>query len=35
MANGYAGVHTEALTPWRRQHMSDLVNAFNFNNVSE
>ncbi|KAG5977891.1 hypothetical protein E4U55_006456 [Claviceps digitariae] len=29
---GYKGVYTEALTPWRRQHMSDLVNAFDFKN---
>ncbi|KAG5929223.1 hypothetical protein E4U53_002493 [Claviceps sorghi] len=31
-AQGYKGVYTEALTPWRRQHMSNLVNAFDFNN---
>ncbi|KAG5927907.1 hypothetical protein E4U42_001584 [Claviceps africana] len=34
-AQGYQGVYTEALTPWRRQHMSNLVNAFDFNNVSQ
>ncbi|KAG6007366.1 hypothetical protein E4U21_006070 [Claviceps maximensis] len=30
-AQGYKGVYTEALTSWRRQHMSNLVNAFDFN----
>ncbi|KAG5992829.1 hypothetical protein E4U43_003660 [Claviceps pusilla] len=29
---GYKGVYTQAITPWRRQHMSNLVNAFDFNN---
>lgn len=28
-ANGYK-VKTEAITPWRREHMSNLVNAFDF-----
>lgn len=32
-ANGYKGVYAKSLTPWRRQHMSNLVNAFDFNNV--
>lgn len=31
-ANGYKGVYAKSLTPWRRQHMSNLVNAFDFNN---
>ncbi|KAG6108540.1 hypothetical protein E4U31_007673 [Claviceps sp. LM219 group G6] len=31
-AQGYKGVYTQALTPWRRQHMSNLVTAFDFNN---
>lgn len=34
-ASGYDGVHTEAITQWRRDHMSDLVNAFDFENVSQ
>jgi phospholipase C len=34
-ANGYDGVHNEAITQWRRDHMSDLVNAFDFENVSQ
>lgn len=32
-ANGYDNVYTEAITQWRRDHMSDLVNAFDFKNV--
>ncbi|KAH8696229.1 phosphoesterase family-domain-containing protein [Talaromyces proteolyticus] len=31
-ANGYNSVHTEAITQWRRTHMSNLVNAFDFDN---
>lgn len=31
-ANGY-NVFNENITPWRRNHMSNLVNAFDFNNV--
>ncbi|CRG82678.1 phospholipase C [Talaromyces islandicus] len=31
-ANGYDSVYTEAITPWRRDHMSDLVSAFDFEN---
>lgn len=33
-AQGYKGVRTKALTQWRRDHMSNLVNAFDFENVS-
>ena len=33
-ANGYKGVKTAAMTQWRRDHMSNLVNAFDFDNVS-
>jgi phospholipase C len=33
-AKGYHGVHNDALTQWRRDHMSNLVNAFDFDNVS-
>ncbi|EFX01061.1 non-hemolytic phospholipase c [Grosmannia clavigera kw1407] len=29
-ANGYEGVYSEELTPWRRAHMSNLVAAFDF-----
>ncbi|OAA36622.1 Phosphoesterase [Metarhizium rileyi] len=29
-AQGYKGVRTKALTPWRRTQMSNLVNAFDF-----
>ena len=29
-AHGYKNVQTENITPWRRQHMSNLVNAFDF-----
>ncbi|KAG5970183.1 hypothetical protein E4U58_000641 [Claviceps cyperi] len=29
----HRGAYTEALTPWRRQHMSNLVTAFDFNDV--
>lgn len=32
-ANGY-DVETPNITPWRRQHMSNLVNAFDFRSVS-
>lgn len=31
-ANGY-DVFNDNITPWRREHMSNLVNAFDFNNV--
>ena len=33
-ANGYEGVHSKELTQWRRDHMSNLVNALDFDNVS-
>ncbi|KHN99838.1 Phosphoesterase [Metarhizium album ARSEF 1941] len=33
-AHGYRGVRTKALTQWRRDHMSNLLNAFDFDNVS-
>lgn len=29
-AHGYSNVETPNITPWRRQYMSDLTNAFNF-----
>lgn len=32
-ANGFK-VHNEGITKWRREHMSNLVNAFDFDNVS-
>lgn len=31
-ANGY-NVHSPQLTQWRREHMSNLVNALDFENV--
>ncbi|KAJ5914606.1 Phospholipase C [Penicillium tannophilum] len=31
-AKGYNNVTTEYMEPWRRQHMSNLVNAFDFSN---
>ncbi|KUJ20808.1 PLC-E protein [Mollisia scopiformis] len=31
-ALGYDNVQSKELPPWRRQHMSNLVNAFDFNN---
>lgn len=33
-AHGYKGVYNEGINPWRREVMSDLVNAFDFNTVS-
>ncbi|CEJ82985.1 hypothetical protein VHEMI03021 [[Torrubiella] hemipterigena] len=30
-ANGY-NVHNQGITPWRREYMSNLVNAFDFDN---
>ena len=33
-ANGYKGVYSNELPKWRRDTMSNLVNAFDFNNVS-
>jgi phospholipase C len=33
-AHGYKGVYSEEMTPWRRAHMSNLVNALDFANVS-
>lgn len=33
-AHGYKDVRTKALTQWRRDHMSNLVNAFDFDHVS-
>jgi hypothetical protein len=32
-AHGYNNVTTEQLDDWRREHMSDLMNAFDFENV--
>ena len=29
-AHGYKSVRTENITPWRRSHMSNLINAFDF-----
>jgi hypothetical protein len=31
---GYNGVNTTQMSDWRRDHMSNLVNAFDFENVS-
>jgi hypothetical protein len=33
-ARGYNGVNTTQMSDWRRDHMSNLVNAFDFENVS-
>ncbi len=33
-AKGYSNVTTPQLSDWRREHMSDLINAFDFENVS-
>lgn len=33
-AKGYHNVTTEQLSDWRRDHMSNLLNAFDFENVS-
>ena len=33
-AHGYKGVFSQEITPWRRATMSNLVNAFDFENVS-
>jgi phospholipase C len=33
-AKGYNDITTEQMSDWRREHMSDLVNAFDFENVS-
>lgn len=33
-ALGYKGVITDQMPSWRRAHMSNLVNAFDFDNVS-
>lgn len=33
-AQGYKGVYSQEITPWRRATMSNLVNAFDFENVS-
>jgi phospholipase C len=33
-ALGYKGVVTDQMPAWRRAHMSNLVNAFDFDNVS-
>lgn len=32
-AQGYKGVYSKEMTQWRRDHMSNLVNAFDFENV--
>jgi phospholipase C len=32
-AQGYKGVYSKEMTQWRRDHMSNLVNAFDFDNV--
>ena len=33
-ANGYQGVYSKELTQWRRDHISNLVNIFDFSSVS-
>lgn len=33
-ALGYSGIRTNEMSPWRREHMSNLLNAFDFDNVS-
>jgi phospholipase C len=32
-AHGYKGVYSQEMSPWRRAHMSNLVNALDFANV--
>jgi hypothetical protein len=32
-AQGYQGVYSEEITQWRRETMSNLLNAFDFENV--
>lgn len=32
-ARGYKGIHTDQMVHWRREHMSNLVNALNFVDV--
>lgn len=32
-AQGYKGVYSKEITQWRRETMSNLVNAFDFENV--
>lgn len=32
-AKGYSNVTADQLSDWRREHMSNLVNAFDFDNV--
>lgn len=32
-ARGYSGVQTNQMVPWRREHMSNLVNALDLDNV--
>jgi phospholipase C len=32
-AKGYKGVRSKEMTQWRRDHMSDMVNALDFENV--
>ena len=33
-AKGYENITTSQLSDWRREHMSNLLNAFDFDNVS-
>lgn len=32
-ALGYSGVQTDQMVPWRRAHMSNLINALDLDNV--
>lgn len=32
-ARGYKGIQTDQMVPWRRAHMSNLVNALDLDNV--
>lgn len=33
MAKGYQNITTAQMSDWRRNHMSNLLNAFDFDNV--
>jgi phospholipase C len=33
-AQGYKNIQSKEMPPWRREHMSNLLNAFDFDNVS-
>lgn len=32
-ARGYSGIQTDQMVPWRREHMSNLINALDLDNV--